>query len=113
MVIIYSPGRNEEKHGKRSFKMYRCIATMLFSLALFMRVIQIKIIVFYFEITVFLCSTKSRDSSVGIALGYRLDDQGSIPGGCWEFFSKPLRPEQLWGPPSLLSNGYHGLFPWG
>jgi hypothetical protein len=31
--------------------------------------------------------SKSRDSSVGIALGYGLDDWGSIPGGCWEFFS--------------------------
>jgi hypothetical protein len=30
---------------------------------------------------------KSRDSSIGIALGYGLDDWGSIPGGCWEFFS--------------------------
>jgi hypothetical protein len=38
---------------------------------------------------------KSRDSSVGIALGYGLDDRGSIPGGCWEFFSKPPRPERL------------------
>jgi hypothetical protein len=30
---------------------------------------------------------QSRDSSVGIALGYGLDDWGSIPGGGWEFFS--------------------------
>jgi len=36
-----------------------------------------------------------------------------IPGGGLEFFSSPPRHEQLWGPPSLLSNGYQGLFPWG
>jgi hypothetical protein len=36
-----------------------------------------------------------------------------IPGGGWAFFSSPLRPERLWGPPSLLSNAYQGLFPWG
>jgi hypothetical protein len=37
---------------------------------------------------------------------------GSIPGGGWEFFSSPPRPERLWDPLSLLSNGYQGLFPW-
>jgi hypothetical protein len=34
-------------------------------------------------------------------------------GGGWEFFSLPPRPERLWGLPSLLSNGYQGIFPGG
>jgi hypothetical protein len=36
-----------------------------------------------------------------------------IPGRGWEFFPLPLRPEWFWAPPSLLSNEYEGLFPWG
>jgi hypothetical protein len=35
---------------------------------------------------------------------------GEQPG--WEFFSSPPRPEWPRGPPSLLSNGYQGLFHW-
>jgi hypothetical protein len=38
------------------------------------------------------------------------EELGSIPGRYWELFSSPLRPEQLQVPPSLLSNGYRGLF---
>jgi len=38
---------------------------------------------------------------------------GSIPGRGWEYFSSPPRLDRLWGPPSLLSNGYQGFFPWG
>jgi len=32
--------------------------------------------------------------------------QGSIPGGGWEFFSLPSRPERLWDPPNFLFSGY-------
>jgi hypothetical protein len=35
-----------------------------------------------------------------------------FPCGGREFFSSPPRPERLWGPPSLLSNGYQGFFLW-
>jgi hypothetical protein len=49
----------------------------------------------------------SRDSAVGIATGYGLDDRGGgvriLVGS--RIFSSP-RPDRIWGPPSLLSNGY-------
>jgi hypothetical protein len=45
---------------------------------------------------------------VGIATGYGLDDREvgvQVPVGS-RIFSPPSRPDRLWGPPSLLSNGY-------
>jgi hypothetical protein len=57
-----------------------------------------------------------RDSVVGIATGYVLDDQGigvRVPVGL-RIFSSPRRPDRLWGPLNLLSNGYRrGSFPGG
>jgi hypothetical protein len=37
-------------------------------------------------------------------MGYRLDDQGLIPGKGKRFFSTPQNTQQLWGPPCLLSS---------
>jgi hypothetical protein len=48
----------------------------------------------------------SRVSSVGIATGYGLDDQGvglRVPMEA-KIFTSPCRPDLLWDPPSLLSN---------
>jgi hypothetical protein len=55
---------------------------------------------------------RSRGSVVGIATGYGLDDivvGFQSPVGS-RILSSPRRPYRLWGPPSLLSNGYQGLF---
>jgi hypothetical protein len=53
---------------------------------------------------------RSRDSAVGIATGYGLDNRGvgvRVTVGS-RIFSSPCRPDRLWGPPNLLSNGYRG-----
>jgi hypothetical protein len=52
----------------------------------------------------------NQDSLVGIATGYGLDGQGSITSRGKICFCTPQRPDRVWGSPSHLSNGYHGLF---
>jgi hypothetical protein len=51
----------------------------------------------------------SRDSVVGIATGWGLDDRGVGFRVLVEskMFSSPRLPDRLWGPPNLF-NGYRG-----
>jgi len=62
------------------------------------------------------CSLYWQSRGISVTIGSRL--RAGWPGfysrrGQWHFFSSPSRPDRLWGPPSLLSNGCWGSFPGG
>jgi hypothetical protein len=58
--------------------------------------------------------TRSQHSAVSIVTGYRLNDRGVevwVSVGLRIFYS-PHHPGRFWGPPSVLSSGHLGQFPW-
>jgi hypothetical protein len=56
--------------------------------------------------------TSWRDNVVGAATGYSLDDRGvGVRVQVWSrIICSPRHPDRLWGPSSLISQGYRGLF---
>jgi hypothetical protein len=75
-------------------------------------IMQISPVRYYFA---GLRSKYSSQHPIGTATGYGLDDRGvavRVPVGS-TIFSSSRRPDQLWGPPNLLFNGYRRLFPRG
>jgi hypothetical protein len=66
------------------------------------------------NINIFIWRYRNLRSSVNIVTRQRagqLELNFREGHGMAPFFSLPLQRERLWGPPSLLSNGHHGLLP--
>jgi hypothetical protein len=52
----------------------------------------------------------SRDTAVGIASGYGLNDQKVAGFSRSKIFFSTRRPDHFWDPLSLLPSGYCGIF---
>jgi hypothetical protein len=61
-------------------------------------------------LSLYLECRKTRDSAVGTATVYGMNDQGVGVRVLVRarIFISPCRPDRLWDSPSLLSNGYRG-----
>jgi hypothetical protein len=60
-----------------------------------------------------LYSTLKPKTGIALPVQWLATGWGSIPGRSKRAFSSLQCPDQLWGPISLLSNWYQGLFPVG
>jgi hypothetical protein len=81
--------------------------------------IRFSLLAFFFHLCI-LCMApcilvfSKPDSSVSAVSGYGLDDRAievRYPAEAKIYFLYLLCPDRLWGPPSLLCNGYRRFFP--
>jgi hypothetical protein len=98
-IILPDNFRNNRQHWNGHKLLHKWINQLQFS---------------YIEKLQTLSKRKCRDSAIGIATGYWLDDirVGVRVPGRSRIFISPWPPDEFWGPLNILSHGHRWFLPW-